>query len=143
MGQIKLIGTFFLIAVFSVAIISYVSNFGDDNNAVVKLSDDGDFSSLDTNIKSDLQTQTVSLNSSAGAISNSELDPGDETLRKVGIFSSITGPLSAVKSVLSMGQKKIFGSDTGFGYVFGSLSAFLIILTVLYGWKTLKSGSVD
>lgn len=143
MGQVKLIGALFLIAVFSVAVVSYVSNFGDDNNAAIKLSDDSEISTFDTNVKSELASIVGSTNSTSESFSESTIAAGSETMESGGIFKSITGPVTSVKRVIGLGQSKIFGEDTGFGYVFNSLSAFLIVLLMLYAWKSWKSGSVD
>jgi len=40
MGEIKYVGSIVLLVLFSISIVSYVTNFGIDNNAAINLVDD-------------------------------------------------------------------------------------------------------
>ena len=48
MGQIKFITSLMFVVLLTIAIVSYTINFGEDNNAVVKLGDYPDFNTLKT-----------------------------------------------------------------------------------------------
>jgi len=146
MGQIKLVGAFFLIAIFAAAIISFVSNFGTDNEAAVQLGEDDRLTILKTNVESDLYSFKNTANSSYDAFGSSEIAAGDETTKGGGFIKSFTGAYSSVKNILGTGSSVIFGDEqgnSGFSIVLTSLSAFFLFLIIMYGWKTWKGGNPD
>ena len=146
MGQIKLVGAFFIIAVFAAAIISFTTQFGTDNEAAVQLSEDARLDTLKTNVESDLYSFKNTANSSYDAYASAEIAAGDETTKGGGFIKSFTGAYSSVKKILGTGSDVIFGEEqgnSGFGIILTSLSAFFLFLIIMYGWKTWKGGNPD
>ena len=144
MGQIKLIGSFFMIAIFTIAIISYAGNFANDNEVVVDIGDDDRISS--SAISSDVDTLKIQTNASAQAFSESTIASGDETSVSGGVFKALKGTFNSVKNVLGMGKSVIFGDEQGIsgpGIALTALGTFLAILIVLYTWKTWAGKSPD
>ena len=106
MGQIKLITTLVLIGLFSIAIIGYAVNFASDNSSPIDISDDPDFSSLNTNISSDLSGfQTGSEGTYESLIKTTiEGDVAPSTAP----FSITSGnALSVAKNVMQISYEKI------------------------------------
>lgn len=139
MGLVKLIGSFILIAIFAIAITSYAVNFGEDNNTSMNLSEDSDMSSIKNLIESNLVDFKGQSNSSSSSFQKSKIESGDDNVATGGFFKTITGPIEAVKSTLSLGNKKIFGSEQGnsqFGIILTVFSSFLVVLWILLIWKT-------
>lgn len=146
MGQLKLIGSLLLVALFTIAIVNYAVNFNSDNNTAINLSKDSDL----VNLQQDLQSNMVTLKSQAtgasGATYNSTIESGDETSVTGGIFKAVTMPFQAVKSIINILRKNLFGSEQGaggFGIVLTVLGSFLLITTIFYIWKTWAGKNPD
>jgi len=144
MGFIKFVTSFGFIAIFSIAILSYMIGFAGDNEVYVSLSDDDELSSLKTESSSYLATFSSDVNSSSEALSKAKIISGDETIESGGIFKN--NPKSvydASKNILRTGYKKIFGSDESFGIVLTTLISFFVMMLGLYIWKVWKGGDPD
>ena len=79
MGQIKFITSMMLITLFTIAIVTYTINFGNDNDAVIKLGDDSEFSSLKSNLDSDVVTYKTTTNQSAKSIFQTKIESQEVT----------------------------------------------------------------
>ena len=137
MGQIKLIGSFLFIALFSIAVIAYATNFGNDNDAPVNINQDSRINA--SGLRSDVTSFKVNTSSTSTAFKDLTIAPGDETAAGGGVFKSITGTIGSVWVVLDMGKDVLFGGDeedSPFGILFTAFSAFLVMLLVLYAWKS-------
>jgi len=137
MGEIKFIVGLTFAALFTIAIIAYVLNFGADNQVAINLADDPDLSPTKTNTESDLTTFTTSINSSSGGFFKSDVESGDELLRGGAQFK--TGPkeiIGTTKTAASLGFSKIFGSDNQFGIILTTFISLLIFIAILYVWKS-------
>jgi len=143
MGEIKFIAGILLTIVFTIAIISYVINFANDNNAPVSLASDPEFSSLSSDLKGDVQTFREQTNSSSQAFSESSIEAGSDTLQSPGVFLTIISLPKMIYSILSLGFSQVFGNDVAFGVVFTALATFISIVAILYIWKTWKGGNPD
>ena len=138
MGQVKLIGGILMLAVFTIAIISYAVNFGIDNSADVRLGDDDNISSLRVGLKTDVRTTQDQSNDSSTIFSKSTIETDSDTFKSPGFVNTLTSLPKIVYSILNIGFIKIFGSDSEFGYVIAAFVAFLVILLVVYAWKTFR-----
>jgi len=140
MGQIKFIVGFLMVGLFAVAILNYAFNFGIDNDAKVKLSDDADMVLLNSSIQtSSEQFSLQDANNTAKAIWDSETKQGDQLLQGSGQFK--LGPVNAIaitKNITTTGFKKIFGNDTGFGILLTSLFGMIVFIGALYVWKAIR-----
>ena len=143
MGQIKFIASIFMIVLFTIAIVSYVSNFGDDNSAVVNLRNESRLS--DSALQSDLDTFRLTVNSTSKAFSESTIEAGDENIKTGGVFKTVNTMYDSVKRILGMGSSVIFGNEQGAGpgIVITALGTFLVILAILYAWKTWAGKTPD
>jgi len=136
MGQIKFFTSLVLGILFSIAIIGFAINFGDDNNAAVKLSEDPDFVTINTDLTGNLSTFESDVGSASDSFFEAQLQSDDETTRTGGQFKVGIGSLTTMfGSILKGGYKKIFGSDTGFGIFLTALTSLLLYIGVMYGIK--------
>lgn len=139
MGEIKFIGGLLLIALFSIAIITYVSNFGDDNNAVVNLADEEDFETLNANINSNAETfAIVDTNSSSESFFESTLESGDDVMTSGGAFKNFgfRSLLSSITSIGNLARTYLFGGNTAFGIFITAISGILVYTGIRYIYKT-------
>jgi len=144
MGEIKFIGALLLIVVFAIAVVGYTINFADDNNAVISLEDDSEFSSLDTTLDTGVTSFSSDSNSSSKAFAESTIASGDETTVTGGQFKVGFGSLfTAVKGTFTTIRSKIFGGSTALGIFLTALSGFLVYMGFRYVWKTWKGGNPD
>ena len=144
MGMIKLLTSLAFVTIFGLAIIGYSIGFATDNQAVVNLNEDSDFSSADTSIRSDLGSFDDSSESSLNILMESKIASGDDNVEGGGQFK--TGPndiISASKTIISASNEKIFGKGNEFGILFTVVISFIILIVGLYIWKTWKGGSPD
>ena len=139
MGQIKFLSSIFMTTLFAVAVVAFVINFGIDNDATILLSNDSDYAGLQSDLVGDVQTFNVNANTSGDTIMSTTQESGDQSASSGGQFKVGTGTaISSATKVLSVGFKKIFGEDTGFGIVFTLISSLLVFISGLYIWKAWK-----
>jgi hypothetical protein len=133
-----------MVAVFTIAIVSYVTNFADDNDAAVDLADDDRIgSSLQSQ---DVDDTRVQIDASAEAFAESTIESGDETSTTGGVFKAMSGAYNATKNTLTMGKQVIFGDEkgiTGPGIALTALGTFITIMLILYTWKTWAGKNPD
>lgn len=111
MGQIQVIASIFLITFFAIAIVSYATNFAVDNSAPVDLSDDD---RIDVDIyRTDVQTAMQQVNESSTTFYQSSIKSGDDTTETGAVFKPLTMTLNSVKSIISSGNRILFGSEKG------------------------------
>jgi hypothetical protein len=137
MGQIQMIVSLVMIALFSIAIVNFAINFASNNDSAVSLADDTSFSDVNTNIQSNLSQFKEDSGQSFNTLITTTQESGDQSAStggqfKVGIWSSITN----VYEIMNNGYKKIFGEDKGFGIFLTALSSVLIYIAGLYVWKS-------
>ncbi len=144
MGEIKLVTSLVLIAVFSIAMVSYVANFAADNNAAISLSDDPEFLALNSDLSGEVSNFNTNANASSQAFFESEITEGDETTRTGGQFKvGIVSLTSALTLVLDIIFSKIFGNDVGFAVLLTAFLSLLGYIAFRYIWKTWKGGQPD
>lgn len=137
MGQVKFVVSLLLAALFGIAIISFAINFGEDNDSRVKLGDDPDFVNILEESKVEITDFEDDSSTASDALTESTIEPGDETVATGGQFKAGFGTsMRMVSSVIRGGFKKIFGSDTGFGIFLTALTSVLVFIGALYIWKS-------
>lgn len=137
MGQIKFMTSIIMVALFSIAIITFAINFGIDNESAVKLGDDTEFVTIKNDMLGEVTSFKTDANSSSNALTSSTIEPGDETVATGGQFKVGVGTsMKMVTKALTGGFNKIFGKDTGFGIFLSALTAIMLWALGLYVWKT-------
>ena len=133
MGLIKILVSFGMIILFTVAILSFV----------IDLSDDESLSSLKTNLEGSSNTLIIKANESKTFLQEAKIKTGDENVEEGGQFKS--NPYSMfelIKGIFVVGNDKIFGGGS-FTIATTILGVLLSIIIGLYIWKTWKGGSPD
>ena len=137
MGQINLLISLTLIALFSIALISFAVNFAYDNDTVVNLEDDADFQDINSGMKSDVQQFYQDSNVSGEAMYQSTVNTQTDSTEGGTAFKVGTGSaLSMVSRAVWRGYTKIFGSDSGFGIFITALFGIIGFMAFLYIWKS-------
>jgi len=144
MGLIKLLTGLAFTIVFAIAIITYATNFANDNTTYVSISDDAEISGLNTNLKSDVETFRTTTNSSSSVLTKLMGKVNEQDLEGGSNFLSTPKTLAnGIKSIASTSKKTLFGNDNNFGIIFSIFIGLLVMIIALYGWKTLKGGNPD
>lgn len=142
MGQIKWFASMVFIVLFTISLITFLTNFAEDNSAVVDIGTEDSIDSLASNTRSNITLFKAEADTSTKALWESEINPDEETTRTGGQFKGSVGGLwSSVTNVFSLGNKYLFGDETGesgFGIITTTLISFFIVITGLYIWKTWK-----
>lgn len=140
MGYIKFMGGILMAAIFAIAIMNYVVDFGADNNVAIDISEDSAITDIQSSLENNVDTYKLETNSSLKALYDSEITSGDETSRTGGQFKGgVGGAFSALKNIINIGYKKIFGSEQGTGgkgIALTALISFLGFVLGMYIWKT-------
>jgi len=144
MGQIKFISSLLFILLFTISVVSYSIDFGTDNNASVRLSNDSDFVNLNSNIQSNFNTYRENINDSSTSFFRSSIKKTEETITTGNSFNGgVSTLLTSLKLIFSTGKTKIFGGNNSFGIYFTVFSAFLAFVGLVYLFKTWKGGNPD
>lgn len=142
MGEIKFVGALLMIALFSIAVISFMVDFASDNSAKVSLANDTRFNQAQTELKGNLSEWQTRTNQSSASFFPSEITTGDETTRTGGQFKiGMSSLISTASTIISASFLTIFGNDIGFGILLTALSSFLVFVAVRYLWQTWKGGA--
>ena len=144
MGQIKFLSGLLMASLFAIAIIGFSINFANDNGSAVNIANDPDLSGVKGNMEEDMQQFYLDANTSSSSMYESTISTQTEATE--GGTSFKVGPataLSAGNRVLTIGYKKIFGSDSNFGIFLTALIGMLGLIAALFIWKAWKGGQVD
>lgn len=139
MGQIQLTISLVMIALFTVAVITFATNFAIDNNAPINIASDTDLSSLGSVASGNLSQFASASQNQYASIVNSTIEPGSQTIQSSAPFA-IT-PLASISTstnIIKVGYTKIFGGDSGFGIFIAALISLLLFMIGLYIYKTLR-----
>ena len=144
MGQIKFITSLVLVALFTVAITTYAINFAIDNNANVSLADDSDFLEIRGDIKENLTVFYSDVNTSSDAMYKSTISSQTEATEGGTSFKVAPGTaLQMAFSSITLGFRKIFGSDSGFGIFLTALISILGFISIMYLYKAWAGRNPD
>ena len=138
-GQIQLTVALVLIGLFTIAIISFASNFATDNNAAIDVNDDQEISSLKTNAQGNISAFNTQSGDQYQSIIETTIAPGSDYAQSVGSFAvTPASSLETSKNIIKVGYSKIFGSGNGFGVFLTALISVLVFIIGLYLYKTLR-----
>lgn len=144
MGQSKFIISLVMISLFTIAILSYSIGFANDNGSAISLSDDEELNQLNTNLLAANQEDYLEYNSSEKAFRTNVIASGDNNLLVGGTLTDVgTTPRKSFNYILGAVKVKIFGNDVRFGVILNTFMGVIIILGLMYAWKTIKGGNPD
>lgn len=133
MGLIKYLGALLLVGLFTFAVISMATNFANDNNANVDISDDSNLTAIKTNIETDIVNFKSDSQSSDESFSNSTVDSTGATFRTGGPFQKNTiRPKQMFKQTTDVVRSKIFQGDENLGVFLTALVSFILLVGTLY-----------
>jgi hypothetical protein len=138
-GQIGIVTSFILLGLFAICLVTFAVNFAVDNNSVVNIANDDDFTTLNSEVGGNITTFYNDINTSRQAMQESTISSQTEATE--GGTSFKVGPWSAMSmaiSTVTIGFQKIFGSGPLFIIIFTSISALLtmtVVLFILKAWK--------
>lgn len=144
MGQIKFTISLILIALFSIAVIGFATNFGVDNNARVQIANDSIHSSIKDSSEGDINIFYGDMNTSMEAMYKSTISSQTEateggTSFKVGVGNA----LSMAKETTTTAFHHIFGEDSGFGVFLTAFISVLGFISIMYIYKTWAGRNPD
>jgi hypothetical protein len=138
-GQIQLTVALVLIALFSIAIISFASNFAEDNNVAVDIREDPDLVTLNSNAKGNMSGFNSGAESQYQSIIETTISPGSDYAQSAGPFAvTPTNALGTTQNIIKVGYMKIFGSGNGYEVFLTALISVIVFILGLYLYKTLR-----
>ena len=138
-SYIALTASLIMIALFSVAIISFCVSFASDNDAAVDITDDPELSALSTETSSGVSDFKDDSEGTYSSILGTTVEPGSDVIQSAGPFAITSGNvIDITKNIIYLPYKKIFGSGSGFGIFFTTFMAFLGIIVILLIYKALR-----
>lgn len=136
MGLAKITISIFFMVAFVLSLLMFVGNFGYDNQAEIMMGQDSDYITLNSTMASNQGTLYNDAVSSSNALASSTIDSSDQATKTGGQFK---GGVNTARKVLgdslTIGFKKIFGEDSGFGIILTLLTSCLMIIIGFYTYK--------
>jgi len=142
MGQIQYTTALVLVAIFSIAVFSYVLNFADDNNVYIDLQNDSQIVTIKDNMESNITLYKTDVNSTSAKFQEIRISDSEATSTSL-IGSSDDSPKKIGFSALTLAFYRIFGENTGFGIILTIITTTIAFFGVLYIIKTLKGGNPE
>ena len=141
-----------MVTLFTIAIIGFSINFASDNDSVVDITQDPELSALSTQTTSGISTFKDEAEGTYTSIIDTTIEPGSDVAQSTGPFAITPGNVMGVtKNIIYLPYKKIFGGDVnytfteinpegdnGFKIFFTTFTAFLIFISGLLIYKTLR-----
>lgn len=140
-SQIQWTVSWVMIALFTVAIITFAVTFASDNESPITISTDTELSSFSTQINTELDDFSSTGSSTSGSILNSTISPtsASGTLTTVSPFSLSFGNFIGVgKNIMNVAYSKIFGNNQGFQIFLTTFIIMIGVITALLIWKTFR-----
>lgn len=138
-GQIQLTVALVLIALFTVAIISFASKFAEDNNVAVDIREDPELSTLNANAQGNISGFNAGTENQYQSIIETTIAPGSDYAQSVGPFAvTPTNAVGTTSNIIKVGYIKIFGSGNGYGIFLTALISIIVFMLGLYLYKTLR-----
>ena len=138
-SQITLTVSLVMIALFTVAIISFALGFANDNNATISIADDTELNSLDGITRTNLSSFKDDSESTYASIVSTTIEPGSDVVRSSGSFTiTWSNVFGVTTNMIRVGYQKIFGSGSSFGIfltAFLSVITFMIALFLIKTWR--------
>jgi hypothetical protein len=144
MGEIKFITGLVMLALFTIAVISYSVGFGLDNDAVININQDAEVNAMNVSMDTSMNDfRRDTDNASLGFFSTS-LNAGDDTTRSGGQFKlGFKSLKDSLGSITSATKNTLFGGSPYFAVVLTTLVSLMIYIGFRYIWKTWKGGNPD
>lgn len=125
-----------MIALFSIALITFAVNFGIDNDANINIGDDSGFSDVNTSLRSNLDEFHTGTGTSSTSFSESTISSQTEaseggTQFKVTPWTS----LAMATNSITTSWNRIFGQGSGFAIILTSLITVLTFIIGMYAYK--------
>ena len=136
MGQLKLIISIAMISMFSIAIMGFAIQFASDNGTSVSLADDPEMDVLDTQSRSGLSNDRGDTGDFYKSIVDSSVTKGDTLESGAPITITTKSMTTAMKNILDVGFKKIFGSGNDFAIFFTTFISLILLMATMYVLKT-------
>ena len=138
-SYITLTASLIMVALFSIAIISFCVSFASDNSAAINIADDPELSSLNSDTSSGISTFKDEAEGTYSSILETTVEPGSDVIQSAGPFAITVGNIMGVtKNIVYLPYKKIFGSGSRFGIFFTTFIAFLLFIAGLLIYKALR-----
>lgn len=138
-SQITLTMSLIFIGLFTIAIMGFATNFANDNNSAVSVTDDAEVNTLYTDIRTNVSNIEEDSEGTYASILETTVEPGSDVAQSTGSFAGgIKGVTDVGKNVIYIPYKKIFGSGEGFAIFFTIFGAIVVFLFGLYLYKTLR-----
>jgi hypothetical protein len=136
MSFLKYTVSLMMIAIFSIALITFAINFAVDNDAAVSIGSDEQFAAVKTNSSSNVNEFYSGSATAYDAYQQSTV-ASTATASEGGTQFKVTPTtsLAMAKNSLSAGWYKIFGSDSGFGVVLTALIAMLTFIMAALAYQ--------
>jgi len=132
MSHIKFTIALTMMALFSLALITFAVEFSNQNTTAYSVGDGK--TDLKSNVNSTLYTWASGINTSSNALVKSEV-----TSENLQTGTQLRGgqddALNGSKAILSDSFKVLFGKSNGFAIIFTSLFALISYIGILYWYK--------
>ena len=136
-GQISLTVSLVMIALFTVAILSFAIGFASDNDAAVSVLDDPSMSSLAGETTNSISGFRADSEDTYSSIVSTTVEPGSDVVRSSGSFTiTWSNVFGVTKNILNVAYEKVFGKGAGFGIFITTFVAIIGFIFALYLIKT-------
>lgn len=144
MGQTKFVIALVMISLFTLAVLNYSIGFANDNDAYISILDNPNMSGLNNTISSQLDEDYYQFNTSDDSFIKSTIKSGDDNLEGGASFKDVvTTPRKNLGYIMDSVRSVIFGNDPAFLIVIKTFLGVIILLGMLYIWKTWKGGNPE
>lgn len=143
MGQISFTISLIMIALFSISIITFATNFATDNNSAIDISNDPELVLLNANANSNLSVFKDTSEDTYQSIIESSIEQADTTPSGGQFAITPVSTVGTTKNILKVGYIKIFGTGAGFGIFITTFLGLIGFIFGLYLWKTWAGRSPD
>ena len=143
MGQVKFVASILFVAVFTIAVVTYVTTYAVENNANINIADDPNFTAINSSLQGQMVVFRGDINSSSAGFTPSVTEIASDTFKSPTIFENLRFSRDAINSILTLFKDKIFGGNPAFLIIISVISSYLVFLAVSYIWKTFKGGDPD
>ena len=144
MGLVKITTVLLMIGLFSIALITFATNFANDNGATISVGSDSSLNTVKSNSTSNVNEFYSGSSTSYDAFQTSTIETQTQASEGGTQFKvTPTSSLKMFKSSMTAAWDKIFGSDSGFGIILTGVIGLMGVIIALYGWKAWKGGNPD
>ena len=146
MGSNNLLITFTLIFIFSISLINFAAFYAYEQDAPISIGDDNNTINYMSESQGQMNNFAVVVNGSSESFAESSISETSQsgTLVTGSPFKAPPkSPLSSLNSLLFLSYKTIFGGDSNFGIIYGTIIALISMMVIFAAWKLWKGGDPD